>query len=41
MLEVQAIAEKLLDSGRGDYDSSWVGEFENVKGEDEGLAEGC
>lgn len=39
MLEVQAIAVELTDPGRGDHDAMRVGEFEDVEGEEEGLAE--
>ena len=41
MLEVEAIAVEFSNAGSGEHDAGWVGEFENVEGEEERLAEGC
>lgn len=40
MLEVQAIAVELPDSGRGDQDAGRIGDFKDVQSFHEGLAEG-
>lgn len=40
MLEIQAVAVELLDAGGCDDDAGGVAGFDDVEGEEEGLAEG-
>jgi hypothetical protein len=40
MIQIEAVAIELLDGRRGDHDACGVGEFEDVEGEQEGIAEG-
>lgn len=40
VVEVEAVGVEFLDAGGGEDDAFWVAEFEDVEGEEEGVAEG-